>query len=166
MKLREYKSEDSKIICSWIKDEKTLFQWSADRIGKFPLLGNELNESYDQANISKDFFPLIAIDENNNVIGHLFIRIPDPEKKEIVRFGFVIIAPELRRSGNGKKMLELALEYAKINLKATKVTLGVFENNPKAQKCYESVGFIPVSKSKINILKTNWVCIDMELNLV
>nr|MCR5171934.1 GNAT family N-acetyltransferase [Treponema sp.] len=126
MKLREYKSEDSKIICSWVKDEKTLFQWSADRIGKFPLLGKELNESYDQANISKDFFPLIAIDENNNVIGHLFIRIPDPKKKEIVRFGFVIIAPELRGSGNGKKMLELALEYAKINLKATKVTLGVF----------------------------------------
>ena len=166
MKLRDYKSEDSKIICSWVKDEKTLFQWSADRIGKFPLLGNELNESYAQANISIDFFPLTAIDENNNLIGHLFIRIPDSEKKEIVRFGFVIISPEKRGAGNGKKMLELAIEYAKINLKATKVTLGVFENNPKAQKCYESLGFVPVSKRNVNILNTDWACIDMELNLV
>ena len=38
MKLRPYKAEDSQIICSWVKDEKTLFQWSADRIGKFPLI--------------------------------------------------------------------------------------------------------------------------------
>ena len=166
MKLRDYKSEDSKIICSWVKDEKTLFQWSADRIGKFPLLGNELNENYAGRNISKDFFPLTAVDENNNVIGHLFVLIPNPEITNIVRFGFVIISPEMRGSGNGKRMLELAIEYAKINLKATKVTLGVFENNPKAQKCYESLGFKPVSKRNVNILNTDWVCIDMELNLV
>ena len=166
MKLRDYKPEDSKIICSWVKDEKTLFQWSADRIGKFPLLGNELNENYAERNILKDFFPLTAIDESDNVIGHLFVLIPNPEIKNIVRFGFVIISPEIRGAGNGKKMLELAIEYAKINLKATKVTLGVFENNPKAQKCYESVGFVPVSKRNVNILNTDWACIDMELNLV
>ena len=46
MKLRPYKAEDSQIICSWVKDEKTLFQCLADRIGKFPLQGNELNENY------------------------------------------------------------------------------------------------------------------------
>lgn len=43
MKLKEYQQEDSAIICSWIKDEKSLYQWSANRIGKFPLSGNELN---------------------------------------------------------------------------------------------------------------------------
>ena len=166
MKFRDYKPEDSKIICSWVKDEKTLFQWSADRIGKFPLLGNELNENYAERNISKDFFPLTAIDENDTVIGHLFVLIPNPEIKNIVRFGFVIISPEIRGAGNGKLMLELAIEYAKTNLKATKVTLGVFENNPKAQKCYESVGFVPVSKRNVIILNTDWTCIDMELNLV
>ena len=70
MKLREYKSEDSKIICSWVKDEKTLFQWSADRIGKFPLLGNELNENYAGRTVGKDFFPLTAIDENERIRKH------------------------------------------------------------------------------------------------
>ena len=166
MKLRDYIPEDSKIICSWVQDEKTLFQWSADRIGKFPLLGNELNENYAKRNISKDFFPLTAIDENNNVIGHLFVLLPNPEVKNIVRFGFVIISPEIRGSGNGKKMLELAIEYSKTKLQAAKISLGVFENNPKAQRCYESLGFVPVSKRTVNILNTDWVCIDMELNLV
>ena len=35
MVLRKYKAQDSKIICSWIKDAKQLYQWSADRIGRF-----------------------------------------------------------------------------------------------------------------------------------
>ena len=96
MKLRNYKPEDSQIICGWVKDEKSLFQWSADRIGKFPLTGNELNENYATANVGIDFFPLTAIDENENVIGHLFIRLPDPEKKSVVRFGFVIVSSEIR----------------------------------------------------------------------
>ena len=76
MTLRKYKPEDSKIICSWVKDEKTLFQWSADKIGKFPLLGNELNENYAQRNDEECFFPLTAVDENENVIGHLFALCP------------------------------------------------------------------------------------------
>ena len=163
MKLRPYKPEDSQIICSWIKDEKTLFQWSADRIGKFPLLGNELNENYATRNAGTDFFPLTAVDENENIIGHLFVLIPDVNVKTTVRFGFVIVSPEFRGKGYGKKMLELAIEYAKKELHATRATLGVFANNPKAQACYESLGFSPVSTRVVNILNADWECIDMEL---
>ena len=60
-------------------------------------------------------------------------------------------------------MLVLAIEYAKKELKATKATLGVFANNPKAQACYEAVGFRPFSKRIVKILGTDWECIDMEL---
>ena len=165
MILRNYKPEDSQIICSWIKDEKALFQWSADRIGKFPLSGDELNENYATANVGIDFFPLTAIDENENVIGHLFIRLPDPDKKSVVRFGFVIVSSELRGKGYGKAMLELAIDYAKKELNATKITLGVFENNSNARHCYEATGFTPVSRCTINIQNTDWECIEMEKKL-
>ena len=165
MILRNYKPEDSQIICSWVKDVKSLFQWSADRIGNFPLSGNELNENYATANVGIDFFPLTAIDENENVIGHLFIRLPDPEKKSVVRFGFVIVSSELRGKGYGKAMLELAIDYAKKELNATKITLGVFENNPNARHCYEATGFTPVSRCTINIQNTDWECIEMEKQL-
>ena len=165
MKLRPYKPEDSQIICSWVKDEKTLFQWSADRIGKFPLMGNELNEIYAERNAGLDFFPLTAIDEKENVIGHLFVLIPDANVKTTVRFGFVIVSPEIQGKGYGKKMLEQAIDYSKKELNATRATLGVFANNPKAQTCYEAVGFKPFSKRVINILGVDWECIDMELDL-
>ena len=165
MKLRPYKPEDSQIICSWVKDEKTLFQWSADRIGKFPLTGNELNENYADRKADVDFFPLTAVDETEKVIGHLFILIPDLNVKKSVRFGFVIVTPEIRGKGFGKKMLELAIEYAKKELKATRATLGVFANNPKAKACYEAVGFRPYNKRVMNILGADWECIDMEMEL-
>ena len=46
MKLRKYEKDDSAIICSWIKDEMSLYQWSADRIGKFIILDDDLNKDY------------------------------------------------------------------------------------------------------------------------
>lgn len=34
MELIKYQEKDSAVICSWIKDEKSLYQWSANRIGR------------------------------------------------------------------------------------------------------------------------------------
>ena len=162
MTLRPYKTEDSKIICSWVKDEKQLFQWSADRIGKWPLKGDELNESYKDTN-PEFFIPLTAVDESDSPAGHLFIRYPDEANRTQVRFGFVIISPELRGKGNGRKMLELTIQYAKEKLQTERITLGVFTNNPKARACYESVGFKPVNTRTVSILGSDWECVDMEL---
>ena len=162
MTLRPYKPEDSKIICSWVKDKKQLFQWSADRIGKWPLKGDELNENYKDRN--PDFFiPLTAVDEKEQPAGHLFILYPDETNKTLVRFGFVIVFPELRGKGNGGKMVELAIKYADEKLHASRITLGVFSNNPKARACYESVGFKKYSSRTVNILGSDWECVDMEL---
>ncbi len=162
MTLRPYEAADSKIICSWVKDEKQLFQWSADRIGKWPLEGNELNDNYKDRN--PDFFiPLTALDEKGQPAGHLFILYPDETNKTLVRFGFVILSPELRGKGNGRKMLALAIQYAKERLQASHITLGVFSNNPKARDCYESVGFKEFSSRTVNILGSDWECVDMEL---
>ena len=60
-------------------------------------------------------------------------------------------------------MLELTIQYAKEKLQAERITLGVFTNNPKVRTCYESVGFKPVSTRTVNILGSDWECIDMEL---
>lgn len=167
MELKKYHKEDSVIICSWIKDEKSLYQWSADRIGKFPLADNDLNENYIPMIKNKRFIPLSAFDDKGNLVGHLFIRYPDEKDDSIVRFGFVIVDPVLRGCGNGKMMLQLAIEYAKNILCASKITLGVFVNNDSARYCYESVGFQPVGKSEIYKMPIGeWECTEMELVIV
>lgn len=167
MELKKYCKEDSAIICSWIKDEKSLYQWSADRIGKFPLADNDLNENYITMIGDKRSIPLSAFDDNGNLVGHLFIRYPDEKDDSIVRFGFVIVDPALRGCGNGKKMLQLAIEYAKNILGASKITLGVFANNDSARYCYESVGFSPIGRDEIYKMPIGeWKCTEMERIIV
>ena len=165
MVLRKYEAQDSKIICSWIKNAKQLYQWSADRIGRFPLSGNELNEYYGSMNGTQSIIPLCAID-GHTVLGHLFIRYPNKDDKTIVRFGFIILSPESRGKGSGKKMVELAIEYAKTVLHASKITLGVFTNNERARHCYEATGFQPTEKVITYMMPDcAWECIEMELNI-
>ncbi len=106
MKLRGYRKEDSAVICSWIKDEKSLYQWSADRIGKFPLSEDDLNINYEPFMTDAGFVPLTAVDEVGNVTGHLFIRYPDKKDKSIVRFGYVICQSCNERMREGQRNVE------------------------------------------------------------
>lgn len=167
MELRKYQKEDSAIICSWIRDEKSLYQWSAERIGKFPLAVNALNDDYALRIKSGRFVPLSALDDDKNLIGHLYIRYPEEGDGRAVRFGFVIVDPAFRGCGNGKEMLRQAIDYSKNILGASKITLGVFANNDSARHCYESVGFRPIGKTEIYKMSIGeWVCIEMALEVV
>lgn len=164
MELRKYRDGDSAVICGWIKDEKSLYQWSANVIGKFPLPANALNEHYAPMAGNGKFIPLSAVDEEGRLLGHIRIRYPDGADSSTVRFGFVIVDPALRGQGNGKKMMRLAIGYAKNVLRAAKITLGVFADNDRARHCYESVGFRPAGKTEIYKMPVGeWECIEMEL---
>ena len=166
MKLRKYRKEDSAVICSWIRDEESLYKWSADRIGIFPLPAEALNDNYAPALDSGCFFPMTAVDEEDRVIGHLFIRYPDETDRSTVRFDFVIVDPGIRGRGNGKEMLRLAIEYAANELKASRITLGVYANNPSARACYEAVGFRPAGKTLLHKMAIGeWECIELEYRL-
>lgn len=164
MKLRKYRKEDSATICSWIQDETSLYQWSADRIGKFPIMDDDLNKDYEPVISSDSFIPLSAVDEMDNVVGHLFIRYPDETDNSTVRFGYVIVNPEIRGCGKGKEMLRLAVDYARDVLNASKITLGVFANNDSARYCYEAADFRSIGKIETYKMSIGeWECIEMEL---
>ena len=46
MRLRAYEKEDSPIIATWLRTEKELYQWSADRYGFFPLKPYSIDDNY------------------------------------------------------------------------------------------------------------------------
>ncbi len=165
MILREYKKEDAAAICKWLKSEEELYKWSADRFNKFPLSENDINENYAPQLETKRFFPITAVDENENLLGHFIIRYPNEKDDSSVRFGFVIVNPDFRGRGLGKKMLSLGIEYVKKNLGVQRIDLGVFENNPGARHCYEVVGFREYSRRNCNLKIGLWTCVDMEIIL-
>lgn len=166
MILRRFEAADGETILSWIKNEREFRMWSADRFGDYPSAPEMIASHHEMCSQSGDFYPLTAVDEYGNVVGHMIIRYTDDSKSE-VRFGFVIVDSSRRGEGFGRKMLELAKEYTADILNAKRVSLGVFENNPAALKCYRAVGFTECvgNDEFFEVLDEHWKCIEMALNL-
>lgn len=155
LRIRPYKDADAKKILSWSKDELSFYKWNAGVAGKYPL-------TEEQFGAVKNLMPFTMI-EDNEVVGFFTFRDPNEDGKDI-RFGFVIVDPALRGKGYGKKMLQLGIIYAKEVYCSEKVSLGVFENNEPAYRCYKSVGFR--EKGEIDhyeVMGETWNCIEMEL---
>ena len=165
MILRDYKEEDGTIIAGWLRSEEEFYRWSADRFNKYPVSGNDINENYGPQIKTGRFFPLTAVDDNGNAVGHFIIRYPRDDDDSSVRFGFVIVDPSLRGKGYGKKMLMLGIEYVSKHFPAQRVSLGVFENNEGARRCYEAVGFREYAQRKCEMPIGTWNCIDMEIRI-
>ena len=144
LRLRPYKSCDSKIIEKWVQDRDVFMKWGGDRFGEFPLSARIIDEKYTLKNgdckEEDNFYPWVAFDEENRVVGHFIMRYLKGDRK-LLRFGWVIVDSSLRGKGYGTEMLQLGLKYAFDILGADKVTIGVFESNESAHKCYRKVGF-------------------------
>lgn len=164
IRLRPYEKSDAKAIVSWIKDEVTFRKWCANRFDHYPITADELNAQYQECEGQNGFFVVTAVDDLE-VVGQLFIRFLDDARK-VARFGYVIVDDSKRGKGYGKKMVSLALQLSFEILKVDKVTLGVFENNPKAYHCYRSVGFhdAPIPQTHhLMLLGEDWECLDLEI---
>ena len=161
LRLRPYDKSDAARIVSWIKDELSFRKWGADRFPSYPITADDLNAHY--ADTDENFFAMTAFDESG-AVGQLIMRYPDEDKSHL-RFGFIIVDDSKRGCGYGKGMLNLALEYAFRILKADTVSLGVFENNPSALHCYESVGFRETGNSwNCRIMDEDWKCIELTVS--
>ena len=63
-------------------------------------------------------------------------------------------------------MLELAIQKAQRDYKVQKITLGVFDNNPSAIRCYESVGFTVTGTDTYLIDGEQWMGKEMEIHIM
>ncbi len=164
LRLRPYKACDAEIITKWIKNEYAFRQWSADRYEKYPITSNDMNLYYDRDKNNKNIWGMTAFNDIG-VVGHFTMRFPNNTYDEI-RLGFVIVDDNERRKGYGKEMLSLAIQYAFDFIKVNKISLGVFENNTAAIKCYKSCGFKEVKLKNVESYQCMgeiWNCIEMEL---
>ena len=157
MQLRPFNPDDAETILGWCKDKHAFRLWSADRYKDFPAKTEEMVEQY----YGNNMYPLTAV-VDNLVIGHILLRYPS-EDKTVIRFGFVIVDDSKRGKGYGRQLLRLAIDYAKRELGAQRITLGVFDNNPLAIHCYESVGFVVTGTDTYAIDGEEWTGKEMEL---
>lgn len=164
LRLRPYQPGDAEIIAGWVKSEYGFRQWSADRLGAYPPDPAAINRCYAQMQANGRGWGLTAFDEAG-AAGHLTMRFPGAGMDE-VRLGFVIVDDRRRGQGCGSELVRLALRYAFTIVKAQKVSLGVFENNPAALRCYLACGFRVVENApaeSYRCLGEIWNCLQMEM---
>ena len=157
IRLRPYLDIDAERILSWQRDEESFYKWSAGMLGSYP----PNRKQFDRLGALMRF---TALDENEPV-GFFTLRNPG-ESLEEVRFGYVVVDPEKRGRGFGRQMLLLGLIYARYIYRASRASLGVFEHNEPAVRCYLAAGFRDTGKRELYTLKgESWTCIEMEADL-
>ena len=168
LRLRPYKKCDAKDIVSWCRDERTFLQWGGEHFGKYPITESAVNDKYLNENggctEEDNFYPMTAFDESGTV-GHFIIRYLNGDNR-ILRFGWVIVDDSRRGKGYGKEMLSLGMRYVFDIMKAERLTIGVFENNTPAYRCYLSAGFRRTGDSADhyeNVQGEQWKVVELEI---
>ena len=164
LKLRPFEAADADTVAGWVTDERTQRWWSGGTYPAFPVTGADMIARYVPREGEEPFLPMIAEDEKGPA-GHLAFRYTDPEHKT-VRLFFVIVDDARREKGLGGELIRLALDYAFHELGAERVTLGVFDTNPRAWRCYQREGFrfVPREERRFTeVLGETWEALDMEI---
>ncbi len=162
--IRPYKESNAQTVCSWIKDETVFYLWSAGRCGEYPMTPEKLNAFLADGRQHDDIQALMFFDDETPA-GYFTVRFPGKTREE-ARLGFIIVDDSKRGKGYGKEMVSAAVRYVFDYFKAKKVTIGVFEQNSAARRCYESCGFTESSVKKPEIYKLKcgeWKCLELEI---
>lgn len=156
MRLRPYKPSDAKALLSWLKEERTVELWKADRFC-WPLMMEQVEQYWNDFLEDSHAFLFTALDESGQPVGHFSFRNADYEKN-CIHMGFIVVDPETRGKGYGRQMVFLALSYAFEILGMDKVTLGVFDCNEAAKRCYTSAGFKEINREhkRVQFYDENW----------
>ena len=107
------------------------------------------NEEKFNALISNGATPIfVAVDEDGNVIGHLFCQVRDHADVAVYKdfktlfIDDLCVAESAHRQGIGKSLFDFALKYARQN-GCYDVTLNVWSGNDSALAFYEKMGMFP-----------------------
>ncbi|QSX05208.1 GNAT family N-acetyltransferase [Sedimentibacter sp. zth1] len=146
IKLEHIEKEDLKKIVEWNKNKSDdyLLQW-AGPIYTSPLTLEQVNDYYFNT-IKKEGFNInvfkIQLVDKNGFIGTIELREIDKSNKVGKVCRFLIGEDNCRGKGIGTQVLKEVLRIGFEDLEFKKITLGVFDFNHGAIKCYENVGFI------------------------
>lgn len=142
IKLEYFTEDDFQQLIDWIPTAEFTLQWGGPAF-KYPLTKEQLLSYLKGANINgatKYIFKVVDI-TNNKVIGHVSLGSVD-RLNQSARVGKVLVGSiGSRGKGYGTKLMNAILKFAFGELKLHKVTLGVFDFNYSAIRCYKKVGF-------------------------
>ncbi|MFZ4454479.1 GNAT family N-acetyltransferase [Salibacterium aidingense] len=141
MKFVPFQKEDYEQLKSWIPDASFLLQWAGPQFS-YPLDDEQLDRyvgGEDQPNLERLVYKVV---EDDTVIGHISLGMIDRENRS-ARIGKVLVGDSgARGRGTGSQMIEKMCGIAFDEMGLHRVSLGVWDFNQAAVRCYEKAGFI------------------------
>lgn len=172
IRLERFNSEDFQQLINWIKDEELMTMW-AGNLFRFPLTTTSLEWYIENTNIpdKSDAFVFKAVDEDGETVGHISLGGISWSNRS-ARITRVLVGDNLQRGkGCCQQMIKAALAVAFGELKLHRISLGVYDSNHSATRCYEKAGFLREgvhrdilwyqekwwSMIEMSILETEWI---------
>jgi RimJ/RimL family protein N-acetyltransferase len=141
--LTAFEKSDFDQLIKWIDTEKLLTHWSGS-LFRFPLTEKSLEWYIEDTNIIGDSeaFVYKAVDtETGETVGHISLG-GISYKNRSGRISRVLVGNTAQRGkGICRDMLKAVLRIGFDELKLHRISLGVYDNNTSAIKCYEKSGF-------------------------
>ncbi len=129
-------------LIDWIPSAEFSMQWGGPSFS-YLLIYEQLQNYATNANTSESIkYVFKAVDTiNNKTIGHISLVNVD-RANGCARIGRVLVgSTDTRGKRYGAQIINAILKFAFEELKLHRVTLGVFDFNHSAIKCYEKAGF-------------------------
>ena len=140
MRIRPYiPNKDYEYVSKWIDNERTHAFWCADFL-PYPMTSKSFHDLLEKNAMDWTDSAYVATEDNGQAAGFFCYSVNPADNMGFLKF--VIVDKTKRGKGQGKEMLNLALQYAFQITGAKTVQLNVFKDNALAKKCYEKVGFI------------------------
>jgi RimJ/RimL family protein N-acetyltransferase len=139
--LTHFQKDDFNQLIEWIHDEAILTSWSGS-LFSFPLSSKSLDWYIEDTNIinESDAFVYKAVNASGETVGHISLG-GISWKNRSARITRVLVGHTLHRGkGCCQGMIKAILKIAFEELKLHRVSLGVYDNNKAATRCYEKAG--------------------------
>lgn len=167
IRLENFEAGDFKQLIEWIDTDELLTNW-AGSLFSFPLSEESLNWYIEDTNdlAVSDAFVYKAVDEKTGEsIGHISLGALS-RKNRSGRISRVLVGNTAARGrGICQKMIMAILEIGFDQLKLHRISLGVYDYNKSAIKCYEKAGFKIEGTSREVLWYKNsfWSLIEMSI---
>jgi len=165
--LQDFGREDFDQLIGWLNNEDLLMNWSG-ALFKYPLTHESLEWYITDTNNAEDPSAYVykAVDsETGETVGHISLG-GISEKNNSARISRVLVGEGSHRGkGYCTDMVKEIIAIGFEKLKLHRISLGVYDTNISAVKCYEKAGFIKegVFRDVLYHHGSYWSMIEMSI---
>lgn len=168
VKLEHFDQQDFKQLMQWIDSEHLMTNWSGSMF-KYPLTQESLEWYIEDVNDleKSEAFVYKALDEKTGeTVGHISLGGLS-KKNKTGRISRVLIGNTAARGkGYCSGMINEILKIGFEKLKLHRISLGVYDFNTSAIRCYEKSGFVKEGLMRDILLQedgTYWSLVEMSI---